>query len=749
MATITRDGDRLYKLLPALYRQVEEVPPGLLLPPGVGVPQPLRQLLELVTAQANLLEDDIWQLWDNFFIETCDAWVIPYIGELVGNALLHDGGHGVGPDLAHALFTDLVGRDLRPPIAIRTRADVAKTIYYRRRKGTLPMLEELARDVTGWAAHAVAMFEQLEWTQNLEHLGLGSTECPDIHRGDAGDHIDGPFDFGAHAVDVRPIGQYDGWYNIRNIAFFLWRLRSYPLSRVQARQRMGLPWAFTFSPLGNPAPLFTPLRREGDETGLATEHHVPAPLRPAALHDDLVANSTATHGGIYGDPDAFPGCSVVVVPKILGFDVPVPIAHVRCRNLDPWPNAQPTGTHEQDVWVDVRAGRIVFGDRWDVDADTTVSYFYGFAADLGGGPYERGKWLIERNPSPPAISPAVYRVGPGAHLTIGDALLAWQGDGRPSAIVSIAGNARYAEQIDIDLPRGTFLAVEAESGSRPHIIPTGGEVTVTSTIPGAGGAAAFTLSGLLVEGGVAVVGDLARLRILHSTLVPGRVLADDTGFATSTPPSVRAAGTAAIGGARVNTQLRVEVAFSILGPVLVTEHAEGIWLLDSIVDGVRTSPIAARAVALDALESTPVERHWAPPATIERCTILGRAFVARLDLGSNSIFLEPLVVEQRASGCARFSWLAPLSQTPRRHRCQPDSGNEAWLAPSFTALRYGLPGYAQLRLGAPVEIRAGAEDGSEMGVFSHLKQPQRQTNLRIRLDEYLPLGLVPGVVFVT
>jgi hypothetical protein len=69
--------------------------------------------------------------------------------------------------------------------------------------------------------------------------------------------------------------------------------------------------------------------------------------------------------------------------------------------------------------------------------------------------------------------------------------------------------------------------------------------------------------------------------------------------------------------------------------------------------------------------------------------------------------------------------------------------------PSFTALRYGLPGYGQLRLATPREIRTGAEDGSEMGVFCHLKQPQRQTNLRIRLDEYLPLGLVPGVVFVT
>ena len=31
-----------------------------------------------------------------------------------------------------------------------------------------------------------------------------------------------------------------------------------------------------------------------------------------------------------------------------------------------------------------------------------------------------------------------------------------------------------------------------------------------------------------------------------------------------------------------------------------------------------------------------------------------------------------------------------------------------------------------------------------MGAYCHLKQPQRESNLRIRLDEYLPFGLEPG-----
>ena len=69
--------------------------------------------------------------------------------------------------------------------------------------------------------------------------------------------------------------------------------------------------------------------------------------------------------------------------------------------------------------------------------------------------------------------------------------------------------------------------------------------------------------------------------------------------------------------------------------------------------------------------------------------------------------------------------------------------------PSFVATQYGRPAYCQLRLRRPAEIRTGAEDGSEMGVYCQLKQPQRESNLRIRLDEYLPFGLEAGLIYVT
>jgi hypothetical protein len=69
--------------------------------------------------------------------------------------------------------------------------------------------------------------------------------------------------------------------------------------------------------------------------------------------------------------------------------------------------------------------------------------------------------------------------------------------------------------------------------------------------------------------------------------------------------------------------------------------------------------------------------------------------------------------------------------------------------PTYTSFYYGDPAYAQLGYHCPVEICRGAEDGSEMGIFCNLKQPQRETNLRLRLKEYLPFGLEPGVIFTT
>ena len=73
----------------------------------------------------------------------------------------------------------------------------------------------------------------------------------------------------------------------------------------------------------------------------------------------------------------------------------------------------------------------------------------------------------------------------------------------------------------------------------------------------------------------------------------------------------------------------------------------------------------------------------------------------------------------------------------------------ARVRPAFSSRDYGDPAYAQLDLRCADEIRTGADDGSEMGVFSVVRQPQREANLGVAFGEYLPFGLEAGWFYVT
>ncbi|MBV8415597.1 MAG: hypothetical protein JO251_10360, partial [Verrucomicrobia bacterium] len=45
---------------------------------------PLHSLLLVIQEQLAILAEDLDQLYDDQFIETCAQWVIPYIGDLIG-----------------------------------------------------------------------------------------------------------------------------------------------------------------------------------------------------------------------------------------------------------------------------------------------------------------------------------------------------------------------------------------------------------------------------------------------------------------------------------------------------------------------------------------------------------------------------------------------------------------------------------------------------------------------------------------
>ena len=122
----------LYDLLPAVYR-LRDAEAG----------EPLRGLLAVLQEQLDAVDADVAALYENWFIETADRWVVPYLGDLVGTRTL-----------ATAALEDDTGL-LCLPWRFSQRAYVANTIGYRRRKGTIAVVEQVALDVTGWPARAV------------------------------------------------------------------------------------------------------------------------------------------------------------------------------------------------------------------------------------------------------------------------------------------------------------------------------------------------------------------------------------------------------------------------------------------------------------------------------------------------------------------------------------------------------------------------------------------------------------------
>jgi hypothetical protein len=354
------------------------------------------------------------------------------------------------------------------------------------------------------------------------------------------------------------------------------------------------------------------------------------------------------------------------------------------------------------------------------------------------------------------------------HATIQDALDALPPEG---GIVEIEANDVFDAPATIAAPTGTEVGLRAADGFRPLL-------RGATPIAVSGGAdARVALNGITLEGcALHVVADpggssLAALELAHMTLIPGRSFTATGAPATPGAESLRVEATG----------VEVAIARSITGPLRMTDTTN-LRLEDSIVDAAAADPAdSAEALAIAGLSG---EGDPAGALTILASTVIGRILARSLPLVSDAILFArpatageaPVRALRRQEGCLRFSFVPDGSITPRRFRCQPQlaideavAAREAasgapvtdavraklaahilpWLVPGFTALSASAPAYAQLRRGAPAEIRTGASDEGEMGAFHLLHEPQREANLRIRLDEYLRFGLEAGLIFET
>jgi len=730
------DAQRLYDLLPALYR-LRDREQG----------EPLRALLAVMAEEIGTLEQNLEQLYDDQFIETCAAWVVPYLGDLIGVRALH----GVVPQVSSP------------------RAEVANTIGLRRRKGTAAVLEELARDVTGWPARVVEAFADLGWTQYMNHVRVapprgGSLSLRDHEACERIAQARGAFDATAHTIDVRRAASGRGRHNLPNVLLFLWRLQAYPLARSNARS-VGAN-RFTFNPLGLDAPLYNRPQSELEITHLAEEVNLPAALRRRPLFEELEAQRQAVAEGRAADAVYF-GAEPVVRIWLNDEPEPLPATQLTLCDLSDWRVPPSTKTYTlpdgSTVSRKIRAGfdpvlgRLTFA-AGEQPLKVLVDHAYGFSTDLGGGPYDRSASVataLDRQVTWQAgVSQETAAVPGQIFATLAAAVSAWNAQPAGSVgVIAILDNRSYGQAVDdvngivITVPAGSRLLIVAADWPevsvpnalppkqrilgqvsaderRPHLI---GTLSVLGTAVVGGGAAGgeLYLDGLLLEGALQVLaGNLGALRLSHCTLAPG--VGQITVAASATDLQQR------------NDALQVSLAHCICGPLTLPPTLQRLRVTDSIL----TSGSAHD-------DQQPVISAAGTAAELERCTLFGTVRLRTVE-ASNCIFGGVLETARRQSGYVRFSYLPLASKAPRRFRCIPEDVSAATrVQPQFTSRRYGDPGYAQLSLRAASELRQGAEDEAEMGAFHDLFQPQRATNLRVRLEEYLRFGLEAGVVYVS
>ncbi|HEV2254867.1 MAG TPA: phage tail protein [Streptosporangiaceae bacterium] len=684
MSVTSGDERPVYDLLPVIHR-IRDAERGL----------PLRALLEVTETELAQLRDDVDGLYDDWFVETCAEWVLPYIGDLLGV------------------------QGLRPvPGAAGLRALVANTIRYRRRKGTPGVIEQVARDVTGWPARVVEYYRLLSLTQHLDHVRLGAARTADL-RDAAGLALTGtPFDETARTGEVRHIDIGRGRYNLPDVGVHLWRLGAYPVALGDARARPAGP-GWTFDPAGRDVPLFHRAKTEPDTvTHLAEEVDVPAPLRRRALIRELTPPQQLV---FLAEPD--PALRIVLDGQQVTPD------RLTCRDLSDW-----TPSGDGSVTVDPVLGRIM--PPAPAPRRVQVDYSYGYPGDVGAGPHDRRATLASAldltDPAPPVDwSVQVARDGPivpgRTVTTLGDALRLWnartdQAPGR-IGVIAVTDSATYTEDLQVVIPAGNRLLLVAADwpamdpaapapgldvlpqsarGLRPHLA---GGIQVTGT---GGTGCEFLLDGLSVEGAVEVQpGDLGSLVVSDSTLTAGRVTVCG------------------------NQHLAVGVLRSVLAGLTLP----GVPSL-SLADSLLYDP----AQAVDAADAR---------VDVQGCTLFGPC-MARILTAGNSLFCGAVDVRQVQDGCVRFSYLAPGSRTPRRYHCQPTTPAAAGrVAPRFTSDRPADPGFGQLAPSCPPEITTGADDEGEMGAYHFLQQSLRLANLASQLTAYLRFGLEAGVFFAT
>jgi hypothetical protein len=776
----------LFERLPDIYRTRDaEVAPA----------NQLRAYLRAIEGPFDALHQNIAQLYEDLFIDTCDDWVIPYLADLLGT-------------------THLKG-DPRT-----LRADVADTIALRRRKGTLGAIERLAVNLTGWACRGVELRENLGWTQHLNHqrpdaggqppYGTATLTRFEVPRGGTAPIrepatlalLGTPFDPFAYSADLKPAVDDQRHINLPNLAIFLWRLSAYRLPRVRplakGRINLGVQPAgvarfvlrFDLHPLDIPVHLFNTSRP--GFLRAATSGGVVAPLTEAdAVPGPMLDARLASHADAYVrvdyyDPATTPPSGFdlgdaglhLFLPRALEplLVPPPPQTEWRWRfrgdNLCAWEEGLRRPTAIGEIVIDPDIGRVLVGVATAAQADLLVttdngalvsqlqaSYTYGAAGPVGAHPLSRQVPVIPADAE-------VRRVGEvSGGISLQQAL-----DGLESATgpVIVEIHDSLVHPLDLAAMTGTAvdgthslrlahsLTVRAAGGHRPLLLlaqplslrvldaanatPFTPQVRLEGLYLAADPAAPFPIGQALIDRAA-----VARLELVGCTLAPGGHSLRN-GQRAPMQPALRLEdgyGFDAADQDAFTPTPDILIQRSIVGSIAIDSRYR-LDIQDSVVDaglGFDDAPTGQFAIAA----ATDPTNAWGAALDFQGLTCFGPVRVTAVG-GLGGIFSQRFEVLDNQHGCIKWSaFSSAADRLPANHFCVHAPDARVY----FTSERFNDPGYAQLQRETDRRVRELGPDDDAMGAFGFLLETHKWTNLHVRLREFMPVGVRPLVVPVT
>jgi hypothetical protein len=434
---------------------------------------------------------------------------------------------------------------------------------------------------------------------------------------------------------------------------------------------------------------------------------------------------------------------------------PIEQKYICCCDLSDCADGSWGRTPSGMVAIDPVLGRIQLAADYATPNLLQASYCYGFPAEIGGGPYDRTANL-------PALDPSQFSyvavVGSSAAPTLESAIGAW--NALPAGLQGLIILPGF-ETLDIDLTGVAAVSLPAQSqlwilAAQPDasgatfaynqsLSVLRGNIEIQAAalsaaqganVPPAG---QLAIAGVWISGSLRISGGAANVQLTDCTLVPGMAL--DRAGAPTRPgePSVIVAA----------AEVDLSLVRCITGPVGAAVGGTT-RICSSIVDG--GSPCAVAYAANDGATDG-ADLH------IEDSTVMGKVHVRTLELASNTIFIARLArndawkaalwCARQQAGCVRFCFLPAKAIVPQQFKCLPlASAQETEFEPKFVILRYGHPSYGLLSGDTPVAIWTGADNGSQIGVYSTQQETEGVRNVQLRAQEYVPFGMEAGVFLV-